>query len=163
MNITFKPLEESDFSSIESWLQEPHVKKTWGDERWEESYEKYLFRISSDSIKQFIIQDDDSSIGYIQYYWASRVGDGWWEGVDSNTVGFDLYIGNTNYLGKGYGKAVLKNFIEMLFKDPDVKRIIADPTPTNEKIINLLKKLGFASTGIIQTPDGEALFMELKR
>lgn len=163
MNIYFKPLEESDFNFIESWLQEPHVQKTWGNEKWEESYEKYLFKISSDSIKQFIIKDDNNPIGYIQYYWASKVGDGWWEGFDDNTVGFDLYIGNPNYLGKGYGNAIVKEFINLLFKDFKISRIIADPSPRNEKIINLLKRNGFISSGEIQTPDGPALFMELKR
>jgi RimJ/RimL family protein N-acetyltransferase len=163
MIVTFSPLAESDFNFIESWLQEPHVQKTWGNEKWEESYEKYLFRISSDSVKQFIIQIDTEPVGYIQYYWASKVGDGWWEGFDENTVGFDLYIGNPNYLGKGYGKIIVNAFLRLLFQDSKICRIIADPSPQNEKIINLLKNVGFVSSGEIQTPDGQALFMELNR
>lgn len=139
------------------------MQKTWGNEKWEESYEKYLFRISSEFIKQFIIQTENEPIGYIQYYWASKVGDGWWEGFDQNTVGFDLYIGNPSYLGKGYGKTIVKEFIKFLFQDSKICRIIADPDPQNKKIINLLKKAGFHSCGEIQTPDGQALFMELKR
>jgi RimJ/RimL family protein N-acetyltransferase len=129
MQITFKKLEESDFGFIESWLAQPHVQKTWGNEKWEESYEKYLFRISSDAVKQFVIQSDGAPIGYIQYYWASKVGDGWWEGYDDNTVGFDLYIGNATFLGKGYGERVIKEFVKLLFKDENIHRIIADPYP----------------------------------
>lgn len=156
-------MAESDFNFIESWLLEPHVQKTWGNENWKESYEKYLFRISSDSIKQFIIQHENQPIGYIQYYWASKVGDGWWEGFDHYTVGFDLYIGSPNYLGKGFGKIIVNDFTKFLFENPKIHRIIADPAPQNEKIIHLLKKVGFHSTGEIKTPNGQALLMELKR
>ncbi len=51
----------------------------------------------------------------------------------------------------------------MLFADPKIQRIIADPSPQNKKIIHLLRKAGFSDLGEIVTPDGRALLMELRR
>jgi len=162
--VTFKKLEIGDLDLLEKWNREPHVKKYWdSDKSWEESYEKYILRTSSEVVKQFIAYDEETPFAYIQFYWASKVGDGWWEGIDEGTAGIDLYIGEPSYLGKGFGKTVLKSFVDFLFDNPEVNRIIADPNPKNEKIQKLLMSLGFSNIGPIKTPDGEALLFELRR
>lgn len=76
-------------------------------------------------------------------------------------MGFDLFIGDAKYLGKGLGKLCIDHFTKMLFKISNVKRIIADPNPKNEKIVRLLLSIGFKNKGLIHTPDGEAYLMEL--
>ncbi|MCM2282100.1 MAG: acetyltransferase [Bdellovibrionaceae bacterium] len=152
-----------DFVLLKRWQSLPHVMMVWGNERYEEPYEQYVFRTADGSVKQFIIEIDGNPIGYFQYYWASRVGEGWWEGFDPATVGIDFYIGEPDCLGKGIGSKVIASAKRMLFKDPMILRIIADPSPSNGKIIHLLRKAGFESQGEIETPDGKALLMELLR
>ena len=58
------------------------MKKEFWDsgDNWDETYEKYVLRTSSDVVHQFIACVDNNPVGYIQFYWASKVGDGWWEG-----------------------------------------------------------------------------------
>ncbi len=119
---------------------------------------------SSDrSVVQFIIEFENSSVGYIQYYWASKVGDGRWEGYPDDIVGFDFYIGESSTLGKGIGEKIIKSFSEFLFKIPEVNSIIADPSPKNSKIIHILEKCGFDKKQKIVTPDGEAILYQLER
>jgi len=163
MNVTFRPIKADDFRLLKIWQSTPHVLEVWGNPEYEEPYEQYIFRLNDGSVEQFVIDSEDTPIGYFQFYWASRVGDGWWEGYDENTVGIDFYIGETEYLGRGIGPCVLEEAKKMLFANSKVKRIIADPSPKNERIIHILAKAGFSSNGLIDTPDGSALLMELRR
>lgn len=163
MKIVFHPIKADDFRLLKIWQSAPHVAEVWGNPAFEEPYEQYVFRSNDGSVKQFLIEADEEPIGYFQFYWASRVGDGWWEGYDDATVGIDFYIGEVEWLGRGMGLSILEEAKRMLFAMPEVQRIIADPSPRNERIIRLLVKAGFNSMEQIFTPDGTALLMELRR
>ncbi len=163
MKIEFRPIRTDDFQLLKIWQSIPHVIEAWGNSNYEEPYEQYVFRSNDGSVEQFVIEAAAEPIGYFQSYWASRVGDGWWEGYDDATVGIDFYIGEVEWLGRGAGLCILEEAKRMLFAKPEVQRIIADPSPSNERIIRLLAKAGFGSKGQIETPDGPALLMELHR
>ena len=157
----FKALERSDLHLMKIWQQEPHVKEFWDDgEAWEESYERYLFNSESNTVKQFLVYDGDTQFGYIQFYWASKVGDGWWEGYSDDVIGIDQYIGEASYLGKGIGSQMIKEFIAFLKERYHFSKIITDPSPKNLRAIRCYEKVGFKKVGVIQTPDGDALLME---
>ena len=137
------------------------MKEFWdSNETAEESYETYIFRTSSDEIKQFIIKVNGESIGYIQYYFASKVGDGWWEGYPDDIVGLDLYIGDRDYLNRGLGQHLITKFIEFIKVGNKVSKTIVDPSPKNERAIKCFIKSGFVNKGEIDTPDGRAVLME---
>jgi RimJ/RimL family protein N-acetyltransferase len=163
MNITLRPIKKEDFPFLKKWQSAPHVREVWGNAEYEEPYEQYVFRTNDGPVERFIIEADTLPIGYFQFYWASRVGGGWWEGFDEATAGIDFYIGEASWLGKGAGLKVLSEAKKMLFADPRIQRIIADPSPKNARIIHLLKKVGFQPNAEIDTPDGRALLMELRR
>ncbi|MCB0413678.1 MAG: GNAT family N-acetyltransferase [Bdellovibrionales bacterium] len=157
----FIPLTESKLYLLEKWLKEPHVKEFWDDgESWEESYEKYILKTSSDVVKQFLVYFQEKPIGYIQFYWASKVGDGWWEGYPSDVLGIDQYIGDSEYLGKGHGTNLIKEFIIYLKSNYNVSKIITDPSPNNPRAIRCYEKVGFKKCNVVDTPDGKAVLME---
>lgn len=157
----FKPLSKTNLHIIEKWLKEPHVKEFWDDgESWKESYEKYLLRTSPDTVKQFLVHHEDTPIGYIQFYWASKVGDGWWEGFPDGVVGIDQYIGEPSFIGKGHGTKMISEFISYLKSNFEISKIITDPSPDNQRAIRCYEKVGFKSVEEIDTPDGRELLME---
>ncbi len=163
-NIKFLAFDEHHLKLIKAWHKEPHVIEFWGNPNFEESYEEYVMNSSSDgTVVQFLIEFESNSVGYIQYYWASKVGDGWWEGYPDDIVGFDFYIGESSWLGKGIGEKIIKCFSEFLFKIPEVNLIIADPSPKNSKVIHILEKCDFNKKQKIVTPDGEAILYQLER
>lgn len=160
---SFKDLQESDLHIIGKWLKEPHVKKIWDDgESWEESHEKYLFRTSSDKVKQFLVYYQNKPIGYIQFYWASKVGDGWWEGFSDDVIGIDQYIGEIEFLGKGHGTQFIKEFLIYSKERYNFSKVICDPSPDNKRAIRCYEKVGFKNLGEVGTPDGLALLMEYR-
>ncbi len=157
----FKELVESDLLILKDWLKKPHVKEFWDDnESWQESYNKYVSKISSEAVKQYLVYFQNRPIGYIQYYWASKVGDGWWEGYSNDVVGIDQYIGEFDFIGKGHGTQMIKEFINLLKSNLKISKIIADPNPTNSRAIKCYENCGFKNVGEIDTPDGKEVLME---
>ena len=81
--------------------------------------------------------------------------------LPETTVGIDQFIGDPNYLGKGYGLLMIKEFISYLTKvlEPRTTTIILDPKPTNIVAIKCYEKVGFKPIGVVDAPWGPALFM----
>ncbi len=160
MNITFKPLKESDFQLIYTWIQQPHIKQWWSDpEEWDQFVAKYQQKITSEYRGCFIILSDTTPIGYIQWYNANKFPE--WPHEPEGTYGMDLFIGNPDFLGKGLGTEIVKLFTQMLFKKPAVKRIIINPDVNNLAAIRCYQKAGFVTLGKI--PERNEILMELKR
>src|SRR5665213_2255442 len=104
MKFTFKPLATSDLDLLCRWFEKPHVLEWWGDRFTpEEIKDKYGKRIGDDVVCPYIAYLDDKPIAFIQYYWASKIGDGWWLNEDDYTVGLDQFIGEEDCINKGLG------------------------------------------------------------
>ncbi len=52
-------------------------------------------------------------------------------------------IGNVNYLGKGLGKAIIKELIAKVNNIENAKRIIVQPDKENKASCNTLRACGF--------------------
>lgn len=162
--IIFKPLTISDLDLLCIWFEKPHVLEWWNDHLTPEHIkEKYRIRIDDDVVCPYIAYMDNKPIGFIQYYWASKVGEGWWLDEDANTVGLDQFIGEENYINKGFGTLMMKEFIYFLFQNPLIKKIITEADPNNSRAKRCYEKAGFHEMGIIDTPDGKSILMAIRK
>lgn len=158
----FKPLTTAHLDLLCEWFKKPHVLAWWSDNLTpEEIKEIYGKRISDDIVCPYIVYLDDKPIAYIQYYWASKVGDGWWPDEDANTVGLDQFIGEEEYVNKGFGTLMMKEFIQFLFQNPRIKKIITEADPSNIRAKRCYEKAGFHEVGVINTPDGISILMAM--
>lgn len=159
---TFKPLEKTDLELLCNWFEKPHVLNWWLDRfSRDEIKEKYNQRIGDPITRAFIVYLEHKPIGFIQYYWASKVGGGWWPNEDDRTVGTDQFIGEEAYIGKGYGTSMMQAFVAILFQNPVIHKVITEADPENKAAINCYLKAGFKSRGFIDTPDGKSLIFEI--
>ncbi len=159
--ISFKPLAVTDLELLVNWLNKPHVKAWWDDNLTAEQIrEKYRGRMGDQTTYGFIIYFNEKPLGFIQYYYANRVGEGWWPEEVEGTVGIDQYIGEEAYINRGYGSLIIKTFVTKLLDHPRIKKIIVDVDPNNLRAIRCYEKVGFKLIKPIQTPDGLALLME---
>ena len=116
-------------------------------------------------------RDSEKPIDYIQYCLTDKADNGWWgthiEDI-TGTVGIDIIIGETDFIGKGYGSTILKLFIEKIYKETNATKIITDPDPNNLTAIRFYEKVGFRKVKEIDAPSffdvepGKLLLMELK-
>lgn len=162
--ITFRKLKAEDIPLLRQWFKEPHVAEFWEEPTSEtELRDKYLRQLKARDVRSYIIYLGSEPIGYIQEYEACLLSGGWWPDAQPGTFGMDQFIGRPDLINKGIGTRVIRFFTEVLFTNPDVLEIIADPSPKNERAIRAYEKAGFKHMGPVTTPGGEALLMKLIR
>ena len=160
----FKPLQESDLDLLCTWFDKPHVKAWWNDSLTHEGIkEKYRDRIDDETVVPFIVYLDDKPIGFIQYSYVNKNGDGWWPDEAQGTVGIDQFIGEENFINRGYGTKMICAFSKKLFKNTAIKKIITDVDSNNRRAICCYEKVGFKFVKELMTTDGFAYLMEFKR
>lgn len=162
-NIYFSNLDKSSLTLLRYWLQKDHIKSFWQESDNEKLFEeKFLHTLPQRSVHAYIFKLEHESIGYIQYYDATKVGGGWWESETKGTYGIDLLIGEEKYLGQGIGVRAVKEFIAFIIeKEPEVTNIIIDPDPNNKAAIKSFEKVGFQKERELVTPNGTSLLMRL--
>ncbi len=162
MKITFIPLQDQHLSLLLKWLETPHVKAWWdSDVQWtseliKEKYGSYVHGYKVDhGIKKpmhaFIIAVDDQKIGYIQLYNAHtyKRDDGLFpEGLPSSLAGIDIFIGEVQYRGKGYGSEIIKQFLAE-HVDPFFESCFIDPDITNLRAIRAYENAGFVKMNTV--------------
>ncbi|MES3037311.1 MAG: GNAT family N-acetyltransferase [Bdellovibrionota bacterium] len=160
----FLPFSENHLPHLRHWLNQEHVKKFWQESSNDQKLsEKFLIELPRRGVWPFVIEHKNREIGYIQYYDATKVGDGWWLNETSGTFGIDLMIGQPELLGQGIGPQVITEFISFTRKrEPTVESIIIDPDPNNKIAIRAFEKAGFRTESEIETPGGPALLMRIR-
>lgn len=164
-NFTFKPVEASDLPLLYAWFKNSHVDLWWPvPTEQEDFFKSFLERIRAGVKKPYIVLLNNLPIGYIQSYSVDKTTHSWLPKLPSekNVIGIDQFIGEPNYLYKGFGPLFIKKFIDdLITKDPNLT-IIVDPDPTNAAAIRCYEKVGFKKLGEFQAPWGPALVMGYK-
>ncbi|MGJ4890247.1 GNAT family N-acetyltransferase [Bradyrhizobium sp. HKCCYLRH3099] len=155
MIVGFRPMTDDDLPAIRDWLQQPHVRKWWGDP--DEQYALLDGDRHEPAMDQYITLMDGEAAGYLQCYALTQWNDGFLPQPDG-TRGIDLFIVGPERIGQGHGPLVLRTFCNLMFQR-GVPRVITDPSPANVRAIRAYEKAGFRRERLIDTPDGPALLM----
>lgn len=150
---------------LHEWRQRPHIRQWWKEPTTvAELQHHYLQPSVESSTRAYIAFLEDVPIGFMQSYVVMGSGEGWWEDeTDPGARGIDQFLANAGQLGQGLGSAMVRAFVEQLFKDPRVTTVQADPSPENERAIRCYRRAGFVALGEVSTPDGPALLMRTER
>ncbi len=95
-DFSFRPLNRQDFSILQKWLAEPHVREWWHDDLNAEEIEaRYGPRVDgTEPTHVYIIIKDTKPIGIIQWYlWSDYPDHAAQLGADGTAAGIDLAIG----------------------------------------------------------------------
>jgi len=149
INITFIPMNKSHLEQWTKWIELPHVKDVWFIEGYETADYIHQKIAGNGYDYPFIIYLNDTPIGYIQcsdinaYYMKCKTPKGIFKNEDEGTWGMDLFIGEKEYLNKGYGTEIIHKFIDKLFAEFSAKKILIDPAVDNKRAIRCYEKVGF--------------------
>jgi len=130
------------------WLNTPHVMRWYspGGQTMAQVVEKYLPYISGAApTEAYLIRCDDTPIGYIQTYrinhwpdYAQHVG------VDDDTAGVDIFIGEPEFVGRGLGPDVIRTFLRaVVFGSFGAAACVIGPSEENLAAIRAYAKAGF--------------------
>jgi aminoglycoside 6'-N-acetyltransferase Ib len=159
---TFRLLSAEDTPRLHDWLCRPHVARWWKSEgTLEGTRREFAELLAADSATRgFIALCDGQAAGFVQCYRVMGAGGLWWESEsDPGARGIDLFIADPLLRGRGLGAALVASFAEVLFRDPAVTTIQADPAPDNAAAIGAYLRAGFLARGPVTTPDGAALLL----
>lgn len=165
-SISFASLQYDDFPLLHQWMNTPHVKKWWDEDKdWtlediQRKYDTYVkeYKILGDlkaPIHGFVINVDNKPIGYIQYYNAydfPREQGYSLETLPSSLASIDLYIGSPDFIGKGLGPKIIEQFlVEYIW--PNFEECLVDPNLSNLAAIKAYQKAGFVEVKKIEKAD----------
>ncbi|MHD0318258.1 GNAT family N-acetyltransferase [Fusobacterium sp. THCT1E2] len=114
-----------DIRLFEKWLYMPHVAKWYHNPLdWIDEVKKRNTEFSF--LHHFIIELEGKLIGFCQYYEYCHSDEDWHGNTAlNNTYSIDYLIGDTEYLGKGYGTVIVKALIEKIKMHNNTNRIIS--------------------------------------
>jgi aminoglycoside 6'-N-acetyltransferase len=153
----FRAVTEEDLPMLAGWLAEPHVAQWWAPDP--EKIEEIRQAMESVDTEPLIVALDGEPIAYLQSY-DPHLEDGHpYQDQPFGTLGMDMFIGPAEFLGKGHGSAIIRQYAEMLF-DEGAPRLVIDPDPGNLRAIRAYEKAGFIAFDTRTTIYGPALMMK---
>src|SRR5258708_5300557 len=156
--IAFRPVLPEDVPLIFMWYQEPHVIEWYSFDEpktLEATAAKFADIFSGkDPVSAFLMLTDGAPIGYIQAY---QIGDHDEYAkalqVHPNAVGVDLFIGEPDYVHRGLGSRILKQFVrQIVFEEMSAEYCVIGPETGNKIAIRAYEKAGFEYIKTVDVP-----------
>lgn len=155
--IEFVPFEvETALPDLRRWLADPDVRR-WYDEG-EPTTANLRRRFAPDpGVRACSILIDGCPAGYIQVYWLrdhpeyQRQVD-----VDPEAVSIDLFIGEPDLRGQGWGPEILRACLDRLvFGEMAAPLAMIAPDPANHRAVRSYGKAGFRAVKTVHVVDDE--------
>ena len=155
-----RPATPADLDLVRRWDWQPHIKIAKGDDDWQWEAE---LGVPRDWREQFIAEVDGRPIGYLEIIDPSREDTKYWGCIAEGYRAIDLWIGEKEALGRGYGTQMMSLAIDDAFADPAVTAVVIDPLNTNVDAHRFYRRLGFAIVGRRMFDEDDCLVMRLER
>jgi len=149
--IALRAMRQSDLPLFRAWLHLPHVAA------WFRDPEDWIFEVEHQDgafsfVRHFIVEARGRPVGFCQYYEYRHSGEDWHGDTPlAGTYSIDYLIGETAFLGKGYGRRIVLALLDRIRSHPDAARVIVQPEPENLPSCRALLACGFrhdAANGI---------------
>lgn len=143
--IILKLVDDSDIGLLTEWLNKSYILK------WYHYADDWLHEINERNgsfawIHHFIVMEGETPIGFCQYYdcYDANYMEDWYSiTLRGDTFSIDYLIGNEAYLGRGYGKSIVKLLTDTIAQKEHAKRIIVQPDKENHSSNHVLSANGY--------------------
>ena len=132
-----------DLDLIQRWDEAPHVRETGGDPEFNDwDWAGQLGRVVP--WREFLIAEvSGRPIGFLQIIDPAEEESRYWGDCGPNLRAIDIWIGEADALGQGYGTQMMQAAIARCFADPAVAAILIDPMASNTAAHRFYERLGF--------------------
>ncbi len=141
--MTIKPITDQDIALVEKWLSQEYILQWYHEpEEWIRELKEREGEFSF--LHHFIVYDGDKPFGFCQYYDCFDAQEDWYTADSAGKLfSIDYLIGEENYLGKGYGKHMIKILIEAISRHQTAEKIVVLPEKENIPSCKSLETNGF--------------------
>jgi len=138
--VSLRQAQPSDLATVQRWDEEPHVVESDPNDDWNWDVElghEVSWR------EQLIIEVDGRPIGFIQIIDPADEDSHYWGDCGPHLRAIDIWIGEADCLGRGYGTIAMRLAIARCFAAADVEAILIDPLWNNDDARRFYERLGF--------------------
>jgi aminoglycoside 6'-N-acetyltransferase len=143
---------------ISATTDDPAAVKAFEDAYWTDEL------AAQDQHNQYLIAElEGRPIGAMQMIDPHHESTHYWGEIEPNLRALDIWIGELDCLGKGYGETMMRLAFQLCFADPAVTAIVIDPLASNARAHKFYQRLGFKPVGRRRFGDDDCLVHELRR
>ena len=140
VEVNLRPATIQDLALLQHWDKQPHVIASDPNDDWQ--WEQEL-KHDPEWREQLIAQLGDRPIGCIQIIDPALEEEHYWGDVEPNLRAIDIWIGEAEDLGKGYGTKMMQLALERCFVDSLVTAVLVDPLASNTRAHKFYQRFGF--------------------
>jgi aminoglycoside 6'-N-acetyltransferase len=165
MELNFRPLTKADFELFARWIGRPYVQKWWKEPATVEHVAKEYGACTDGDLttRVYVVQAGAKPIGIIQVFKLASYPE--WDKVLAvpGAISIDYLIGEEDYIGRGYGTRMIKQFIDTVARPlyPDASGVATSAEVGNAPSLGALAKAGFEPGDIIKGEHGPERVMLL--
>ncbi len=141
MNLRLRPATLDDLALLRRWDDAPQVVAADPNDDW--GWETELAR-DPDWREQLIAEVHGRPIGFVQIIDPALEDGHYWGECPPDLRAVDIWIGEPDALGKGYGTEMMEQALARCFAPPEVEAVLIDPLASNERARRFYERLGFA-------------------
>jgi len=134
-----------DLPILQEWDGQPHNILADPNDDWE--WETELLRFP-DWRQQLVAELDGRPIGFVQIIDPLLEDSHYWGSVPDNLRAIDIWIGQPEDLGKGFGTEMMRQALERCFLPSEVEAVIIDPLASNLRARRFYERFGFKFIGM---------------
>ncbi len=138
--IVLRPATLADLELLRHWDEQPHVIASDPNDDW--AWEVELAR-HPHWRAQLIAEISDRPIGFIQIIDPAQEESHYWGEVPANLRAIDIWLGEAQDLGRGYGTKMMQLALVRCFADSAVTAVLVDPLASNTRSHRFYERLGF--------------------
>lgn len=159
-HITLRQATTNDVALLQKWDEEPHVLDADPNDDWNWEIELQHHPVWR---KQLMAELDGRPIGFVQIIDPAKEESHYWGDVPANLRAIDIWIGEKDCLGKGYGTQMMRLALDICFADNAVTAVIIDPLASNVRAHQFYERLGFRFVEQRQFNDDLCFVYQLER
>ena len=143
--LNFKFVQKSQLPLVKKWLSQPYIAKWIHGNGLDNTYkglDKFLAGVTEPT-QYWISYCDKEAFGFLITSKLNK-SDSILEGVPlvgDEIFGLDIFICKESYLGKGFGKKMIKEILQQKFSH--ATDFIIDPEQKNKRAVYVYEKVGF--------------------
>jgi len=135
----------ADVEVLTHWDAQPHVIAATGDD---DVIDWHAEVAAQGPVQESLIAEvDGRPIGVVQIIDPAEEPTHYWGDVPEGLRAIDIWIGEADDLGRGYGTEMMHQALDRCFELPLVHAVLIDPLVSNVRAHRFYRRLGFVPIG----------------
>ena len=129
-----------DLQTLKYWDEQPHVIESDPNDEWD--WENSLNN-EYEWQELLIAEIGQKPVGFLQIINPANEESHYWGEISEGFRAIDIWIGEFENTGKGYGGDMMKMALDRCFRNREVNTVLIDLLSTNLRAIRFYERLGF--------------------